>query len=228
VTSAWEIVDAAMTESAIARLPMPVLSGEKPSTSCWYSESRKKCPEEDRPEQQADHVCGGQRSPPEDPQVDERRARALLDDDGSCHQHGEAGERGNRLGGGPTNGGCPRERVDQEDQPPGHGHRTGDVEVPRQLGRTAFAHDPRNDQQHAEADWNVDEEDPLPARELCQHSAEQKADRGSGTGDRSEDSERLVALRSLLERDRHDREDRRRQNRAGGALKRARRDQRGR
>jgi len=33
VTSAWEIVDAAMTLSAIARLPTPVLSGEKPSTS---------------------------------------------------------------------------------------------------------------------------------------------------------------------------------------------------
>ena len=52
----------------------------------------------------------------------------------------------------------------------------------------------------------------------------QDADRGTRSGDRSEDAEGLVALRTLVERDGHDREDRWRQQRRAGALQDARRN----
>ena len=74
-------------------------------------------------------------------------------------------------------------------------------------------------------DRRVDEEDPLPADVLGEHAAEKNADGGARAGDRAEDAERLVALRSLRERDERDREDRGREDRAAGALQRARGDQ---
>ena len=89
----------------------------------------------------------------------------------------------------------------------------------------ALADDPRGQRKDERPDRDVHEEDPLPAEVLRQHAAEQDADRGTATPERTPDAERLVPVRALLERRRDDRQRCRRDHGPAESLHRARRDQ---
>jgi hypothetical protein len=72
-------------------------------------------------------------------------------------------------------------------------------------------HEPR-ERQHRDADWDVDEEDPVPAERVRQDPAQQDANRSAAGGDESEDPHRFRPLRRLGEegddeRERHSGDD---------------------
>src|SRR6266511_802923 len=174
--------------------------------------------EHHRPQAEADHVRGRRRPPAEEAERDERRARAVLDPEERGHEDGRACERSDRLHGRPAVVRRLREAVDEEHEAAGHGDSAGGVEVPRHRVRAALTHVARHEGQRSEADGDVDEEDPLPADVLGEHSAREHTDGGPRTGDGAEDAERLVPLRAFLEEHGDDREDGRREHGAGRTL----------
>src|SRR6266540_1366915 len=82
----------------------------------------------------------------------------------------------------------------------------------------ALPNDPRRQREHERSNRNVDEEDPLPPQVLRQHAAGEHADGGAAAAERTPDPERLVPVRALLEARHHDRERRRRDDRAAESL----------
>ena len=77
-----------------------------------------------------------------------------------------------------------------------------------------------------DADWDVHEEDPVPAERVRQDPAQQDADRSAARGDESEDPHRLRPLRRLGEEGDDERERNGRDDGGGEALQRPGADQR--
>src|SRR4029079_17423512 len=100
------------------------------------------------------------------------------------------------------------------------------VEAPRREV-TALAEQHGRERQRGDPDREVDEEDPLPAQEIGEDTAEQHAGRGTEAADSAPDAERDVALLALGEGGHEDRQRRRRDDRRAEALNRAGADQRG-
>ncbi len=78
-------------------------------------------------------------------------------------------------------------------------------------------HEPR-ERHDRDADWDVHEEDPVPAERVRQDPAQQHADRSAARGDESEDPHRLRPLRRLGEEGDDERESNGRDDRGGEAL----------
>ncbi len=74
------------------------------------------------------------------------------------------------------------------------------------------------EQHGCQPNWQVDEEDPVPAHRLGDDSAGQQADRAARRGDEGEDAQRPCPLRRLGEECDHHTQDHRRADRAADAL----------
>ena len=133
--------------------------------------------------------------------------------------------RADHLGRSPADGRGAGEGEHEQHQAGGDRDRPGHVEAASKFGRPALAHEQGHQHQRQDADRDVDEEDPLPARVLREDAAEEHADRRAGAGDPAEDAERLVPLRALREGDGRDREDRRREDRSRSTLQQTEDDQ---
>jgi hypothetical protein len=91
--------------------------------------------------------------------------------------------------------------------------------------RPALGQEQRAEGEHAEGDGDVDEEDPLPTKALGDRPADQQAGRRPDPADPAPDAERLVALGSLVEDGRQERERGRSQDRRRYPLEHAGGDQ---
>ena len=137
----------------------------------------------------------------------------------------DAIEQPDRASRSPADVGRLRDRVDEQREPAGDAERADRVEAPVAEVGVALGNDPRREREHERSDRDVDEEDPLPAEVLREDAAEEHADRGARAAERAPDAERLVAVCALLERRRHDRQGRRRDDRRAESLHGAREDQ---
>ncbi len=178
--------------------------------------------------QQPADVGARERAQPEHPQRQERRARASLDRDEGDDQRGGRGEQPDRLARAPAVLHGPRHRVDEQHQPAGDRGGARKVEVAVRHLRPALAHQARREREHEHADRHVDEEDPRPAEGARERAAEQHACRAAAAGDRAPDAESAVAVASLVEGRRQDRERGRREQGRAEPLQRAEGDQRAR
>ncbi len=104
-------------------------------------------------------------------------------------------------------------------------HGAEDVEA-RLAVVAALGEEDRSDDQGADPHGDVDEEDPFPRQEVDQNTAEQNAGSGTHTAHRAPRPEGDVALTSLAEHRRQDREGRGRDRGCAETLQRAGRDQR--
>ena len=120
-----------------------------------------------------------------------------------------------------------RDAVDEQREPARHGRRADEVEAPL-IGLVAALADERTrDGEHGHADRDVDEEDPFPTEVAREDSAEEHTGRSTAAAHRAPDSERLVAVGSLFERRRDDRQRRRRHEGRADPLHRASGDEHG-
>jgi hypothetical protein len=85
-------------------------------------------------------------------------------------------------------------------------------------GGAALRQQARGERGGREADRHVDEQDPLPARVLGEHAAEEHAGGAAGAGHGTPDAHRLVALGALGEHHRDERERGRGEQRGAEAL----------
>ncbi len=116
------------------------------------------------------------------------------------------------------------EAVDEGHQADRRQDRPGDV-VARVAVCLALVHDRDRRQRGPDGDGHVDAEAPAPRGVLGQHAAQDQADRRTATGDGSEDAERLRALLRIGERHRDQRQRRRCEQCAEGALESAGREE---
>ncbi len=123
------------------------------------------------------------------------------------------GQRGDEGGRAPA----PLRGLDEREREPGHaGHEQHDAEQvgPRAAGGVAdLLEEADRDVEHHEADGEVDEEDPVPAR-LHEQAADRRAGRGRDRAGRRPDRHRAAAL---LGRERGEHERQRRGQERGGA-----------
>jgi len=159
------------------------------------------------------------------PERDQRVRDARLDQDERGHEGGRDEQQDDRLRRAPTLGTRLGQRVDEHHQARGDGEGAAGVERARNPLRAALTDEAAHEEERQHADRHVDEEDPLPARELGENTAEEHADRRARAGDAAQDPECGVALLALLERHGDDREHGGREDRPGRALERAERDQ---
>jgi len=95
------------------------------------------------------------------------------------------------------------EAVDEGEQAEGGEQDAGDV-VPGVAVRLALVDQRDRRGGHDQGHGHVDTEAPAPRGVLREHAADDQADRGTATGERTEHAERLGALLGLGERDGHD------------------------
>jgi hypothetical protein len=152
------------------------------------------------------HEVGADKRPrAKEPQRHERRAVARLDQREGSKEPGRGGEEEDRPQAAPAGVGGFDECVDEQDERTGDGQRTGGVvAAPRQCG-PALAHEYRRQCERGQADGDVNEEDPLPARAVDDRACDQVARGGAEGAVHAPDRERLVAL-GPLEGGRDDRE----------------------
>ena len=89
--------------------------------------------------------------------------------------------------------------VDERDQSERDGERAGEVEVPAGVGAPPLGDVPARQQRRGHADRHVHEQDPLPAEQVGENAAEQRARGAPGPGHRAPDPEGAVALLALGE-----------------------------
>ena len=151
---------------------------------------------------------------------------ARLDQREDAEQRRRAREEEQRLRRRPAGVGSFDDGVDEQDEGAGDGQRPGGVVAPPRRGRATLGEQNRAERDREEADRDVDEEDPLPAEAVDEGTADQPGRRRPEAAERSPDSERLVALGSLREQGRDDRERSRGHDRGPDPLEGAGADQR--
>ena len=156
--------------------------------------------------EQQDQVRAGERAHPEDPEPDQRRLGAALDEHERDQEHGRDGEEGERLRGAPAVVLRLDDRVDEHDEARGDADRAGQVDAVGAVRRARLRHVADRQRRGGEADRHVDEEDPLPAQQVGEDAAEQQAEGAAAGRDRAPDAERLRALLALREGGGDDRE----------------------
>jgi hypothetical protein len=119
-----------------------------------------------------------------------------------------------------------RQRVDEQHEPAGHGHRAGDVEVPVAQVGPALAQEHGRDCGRRNADGDVDEEDPGPAQVAGEDAAKQDAGSRAAARGGAVDPQRKVAVAALREGGHQERQRRGREQRPAEALEGAETDQR--
>ena len=149
---------------------------------------------------------------------------ARLDQQERAEQRDSAGEQAERLARRPAVLVPVDDRVHGEHQRGGHGDRARDVDAARRR-HVRCRQQPQREDDHGDADRDVDEEDPVPVDRAGEDAAEQDADAAAAGGDEAEHAHRLRAIGGLGEEVHHQRQRHRRGNRAAQALHRARRDQ---
>jgi hypothetical protein len=117
------------------------------------------------------------------------------------------------------------DRVDEDQEPGGHRHRTREVERLVRALVLRLRHVPERGDEDGDPHWNVDVEDPWPRKGVDEDAAEQQPDSAAADCDRGPDRHRLRPLRTLGEGRRDDRERRRRDERRAQPLEAAADDQ---
>ena len=158
------------------------------------------------------------------PQRQQRRRDAPLEGDEGHQQDRAGGQEGERDGVAPAVGLRARQAEDEREQAARGQQRARDVEPRARTHRRVLEQPRAGDRRgHGEEDRHV--QAPAPAERLGQRAAEQQSDRAAHARDRGVDAERLAALRRIGERRRQQRQRGRGEQRAEGALQRARADE---
>ncbi len=146
-----------------------------------------------RPED-PDDVRDGEVAEAEEPEWDERRDGARLDEQEHTHEPRREREQAERTDGRPPDLVPVHDRVDGDHHRRRDHHRSSDVEA-RSGGDSAAAreHEEREDDDR-DPDRHVDEEDPVPRQRVRDEPAEEDADRPASGRDEAEDAHRLRAV----------------------------------
>ena len=205
---------------------MPAFSGEKPSTSCRYSEKKN-------------HIANVRPRPAAGSRLRRVRLRewnSRSGISGACgesaldqQEHEPAATTPETIAraSAPTpsrssrSGRCRARPATAR----GRAGCAGEVEVAGRVARCGPRQESLREERRGQADRNVDEQDPAPAEQLGEHPAEQDAGGTAGTAHRAPDPDGAVALGGLGERGRDHRQRRRRDHGRGEALRGARDDQ---
>ncbi len=172
-------------------------------------------------------VGAHQRARAQDPEAHERRSGAALDGDEERQQHPAQREGPDRLRGGPALVGGLDDGPHEQEHPGGQRQRPGHVEAPAVERRGPVVRDhARPDREQRERDRHGKQEGPAPA-ELGQDPAEDEAEREAAGSRRGVDAEGSVALRTLREGRRDDRQAGRSGEGSRRALQEARDDEQG-
>ena len=172
-------------------------------------------------------VRAHERARAQDAEAHERRGGAALDGDEEREQDRAQREGADRLRRGPALVGCLHDGPHEQEHPGGQGHGARDVEAPARQRRPAVVGDhAATDHQQGERDRDGEQEGPAPA-ELGQQAAEDEAQREAAGPGRGVDAEGPVALGTLGEGGRDDRQARRGGEGRGRALEEARDDEQG-
>ena len=168
--------------------------------------------------QKPDDVRARQRAQPEDAERHQWRLRAQLDGDERADQRRGDADQTERLQRSPTRVGCVDDRVDEDREAGGDGHRAGGVEVTRRRLGATLGDQPRRQRGDDQRHRHVDPQHPLPAEAIGEYPAEEHSRGAAGPCDGPPGPERLVALGAVTERRRDDRECRGRDDRGTEAL----------
>ena len=167
-------------------------------------ERRQEEPREHRSRpQNADDVRGRDVAQAEEAEWHERRVDARLEHEERRQQRDRAPEQAERLRRGPAGLVPVDDRVDREDQRRGHRHRAANVETPRAGEASRRRQQSQREQDHGDADREVDQEDPVPVDRVGEDAAEQDADAAAACGHEAEDAHRLGPFRRLGEERHH-------------------------
>src|SRR5262249_29523747 len=160
----------------------------------------------ERAEDEHDRVRAYNHARAKDPERNEWRQLARLDQHKGREKGSRTGEQADRLRIAPAPVRRLDDRVDEQPKRSGDGQRGGGVETPLRKRGPAFAQKEGREGEGDKADGDVDEEDPLPAEAVDDRTPDQPGRRRPDPAQRAPDPERLVALGALLEGGRDDRE----------------------